>query len=85
MHELCVEKLTAPRRHGCDSSSRQYADPSRSTGSEIKMSDTKRPDQDDVEGHGLRGYNWSDERLKQAISSLETALGGLRAVGKTPS
>jgi hypothetical protein len=49
------------------------------------MSDTKRPDQgDDIEGHTLRG-SWSDERLKEAISSLETAQGSLHAVRTTRS
>jgi hypothetical protein len=47
------------------------------------MSDTKRPDQDDVEGHALRGYNWSDERLKQAISQVDDALARLRELQVT--
>jgi hypothetical protein len=49
------------------------------------MSDTERPDQDDVEGHGLRGYNWSDERLKQAISQVDDALARLRELQVTPA
>jgi hypothetical protein len=46
------------------------------------MSDTERPDQDDVEGHGLWA-SWSDERLKQAISQVDDALARLRELQVT--
>jgi hypothetical protein len=47
------------------------------------MSDTERPEQDDVEGHGLWSSSWSDERLKQAISQVDDALARLRELQGT--
>jgi ribosomal protein L29 len=46
------------------------------------MSTSEHPEQDDVQGH-MRA--WSDEQLKQAITTLERALVSLRGVGTASS